>query len=52
MPWLKSKHQKALEMITELFIFKLALPITSKSLTVLFNKSINQCKFPANWIIA
>ena len=33
-------------------ILKLALPIVSKSLICLFNRSITQCKFPTAWKIA
>ena len=34
------------------YFLKFALAIISKLLTVLFNRSINQCKFPASWKIA
>ena len=34
------------------YFLNLALPIISKSLTCLFNRSISQCKFPASWKIA
>ena len=34
------------------YFLQLALPVISKSLTCLFNRSISQCKFPATWKIA
>ena len=34
------------------YFLQLALPVISKSLTRLFNRSISQCKFPATWKIA
>ena len=34
------------------YFLSLALPIISKSLRCLFNRSISQCKFPAAWNIA
>ena len=34
------------------YFLKLALPAVRKSLTYLFNRSINQCKFPTTWKIA
>ena len=34
------------------YFLKLALPVVGKSLTCLFNRSINMCKFPTTWKIA
>ena len=34
------------------YFLKLALPVVGKSLACLFNRSINQCKFPTTWKIA
>ena len=33
------------------YFLKLALPVVGKSLTCLYNRSINQCKFPTTWKI-